>query len=236
VRIHALTTLTAGLLALLASPALAGTVKLTNPSDAGPVQVTFDEGSPTYGTAYGTVNGVTFGTDQLFADLDFSDPSAGIPYNGFANLFPSGGTVGSNFVIDYLSDTQLDSTDIRSRQITIDLGAEYTTVGFHFMALPIGDFDVDLFDGSTRLTGVGEFQFGTTLDGNQMPILGFAGLRNTDGFDKVQITLLQDQYFAMNDLRFGAVIVPLPPAAYLGAGLLLGIGILRRMRRRRASL
>ncbi len=226
-----LITLAAGLLAAVATPASAGTIKLTNAPDAGPVQVTFDEGSLTYGTAFDTINGAT--PSGLYADLDFSNPSAGIPYNGFANFF-GGGTVAANFVIPFQTtgETSLLPAQIQARTITIQLAANAQQVGFDFIAQPNDAFTVELLSGGTAIGG-SAFTFATQLDTTGAPLVGFAGLRNLGGFDGVKITLLQDQFFAMNDLRFGVAVVPLPPAAFTGLGLLAALGIAYRLRRRR---
>ena len=57
-------------------------------------------------------------------------------------------------------------------------------------------------------------------------------------FDRVEISITGNGNgaFLMDDLSFEAVAVPLPPAAYMGLGLLAGIALLRRRRRRQLAL
>lgn len=222
-------TLTAAALVLAASPALADSIKLTDPAAVGAVQVTFDEGNPDVRTSYSTVYGVDFGTDQLFADREYTDPEG--QYNGFAGFF-GGGVVGANFYFDEGYPNWSD-VQIQTSQIDIDFGTTVTRVGFDFLTVPGDAFSVTLLSGGTAFGGFSDFV--TQEDGNLMPIVGFAGIRDDAGFDGIRITLSSGQAFAMNDLRLDVNVVPLPPAAYMGFGLLAGIGVLRRLRRRRSS-
>ena len=82
-RTSILTTLAIGLLAVSANPAWAGSIKLTNRSDAGPVQVTFDEVNDTVdpNAAFGTINDVSF--DTLYSDRETTGTDEAVTYNGF---------------------------------------------------------------------------------------------------------------------------------------------------------
>ena len=223
-------TLTAAALLLAASPALADSIKLSDPAAVGAVQVTFDEDDPSVRTPYSTVYGVDFGTDQLFADRYYEDSQGGT-YNGFAGLF-GGGVVGANF---YFADGYPNWSDVQvqTSQIDIDFGTTVTRVGFHYLTVPGDAFSVTLLSGGTAFGGFSDFV--TEEDDDLMPIVAFAGIGDDAGFDGIRITLNSGQAFAMNDLRLDVNVVPLPPAAYMGFGLLAGIGVLRRLRRRRAS-
>jgi len=69
-------------------------------------------------------------------------------------------------------------------------------------------------------------------------VRSFIGLSNTTAFNLVEVSVagVSVPTHAMNDLRFEALArsVPLPPAASMGLGLLVGIALLGRRRRRRA--
>lgn len=227
-------TLTAAALVLVASPALAGTIQFSTPGSAGPVRISFEGttlgSGDEIGTSYDSSLGVSF--SGLYADFDEGTSDWDGDYQGFAQYL-SGGTVASNFALANMTADEaygqlLETSPVATVDVLFDSSIQ--TVGFHYAALPDSDFSVELFQGSTSL---GAFQYAAPSDPTtRLPLSRFVGLSNDQGFDRVRISLADGQYFAMDDLRFGVAVVPLPPAAVMGLGMLVGLAVLRRRRRR----
>jgi len=220
-----LTTLTLGALAFLASPALAGDVTFEG--------LTALNAGDALGSS--SVSGIAF--SELYLDRDDGPADSG-SFHGFSQYFTASGNtaVASNFSLgistDVLGDTRYDSIagatvyDGPSFSFT---GGPVTTVSFDFIANFGTSVLVELVNGTTTV-GSGTF---TPTFAAGMPIVQQASLTNGAGFDSVQLTIsgASANYFAMDNVHYGIAVVPLPPAAFMGLGLLAGLGLLRRMRR-----
>jgi hypothetical protein len=202
------------LVTLSASPAVAGTIKIGAAFDSpGTTVVTFD-GLAQNADADTASALVDF--DGIFGDriltgafADGGTASAANFVNGGQNINP----FSFSFVGVAVNRVGWDAITNDGDEVTVSLWLD----------------GVDLFESETFTTshvggGLGEL---------------FIGIERTNGlFDEVRVDIgLNGGTGAhlMNDLRFDVVAVPLPPAAYMGLGLLAGIAILRR-RRRRAQL
>jgi len=198
------------LLALAASPALAGTITVIGVGD-------FD--SPTV---------VDF--DNLGQNEDASNASSSVTFVGvfgdklFSPAFAApGAATAANFVDG--------GQQINPFSFSFD-GFSVNRVGWQ-AGTNAGDVvTVSLFQG---LTSLGSLDF-TTPTGSGGSV-SFIGLESDMLFDRVSVAIAgQTGAHLMNDLQFDVVAVPLPPAAYMGLGLLAGLAVLRRRRRQLAAI
>ena len=239
---HFLATLAAGLVASAAAPALAGEITFEG--------LTLADGNPAVastselpaGNALGTILDVSF--SGLFADRDDGPTDSG-EYEGFAAYFPSD-TVAINLSLGIVSTPitgggsttrygQLaDVTDVNSAPC-FSFAAGQNSVSFDFIANFGTQLTVELWKYGEAAASASQ-TFDARFDAQSMPEINPVAMSSTQSFDRVQlrITGAEPHYFAMDNLRFGVAVVPLPPAAFMGLGLLAGVGIVRRLRRRSA--
>ncbi len=197
------------LLALAASPALAGTIGIGDFSGSETV-LDFDDPGAVAGNAVPATSGATF--NNLFYD------------DQLVFLFPTTPFVAANLT------NPTDETTILS-EFSIDFSSSMNRVGWDAVTNQGDNTRVTLFKGSDLVFDSGAIDTFSTAGFIGFEVLGV-------GFDRVVVNVETNVNgtHVMNDFRFEAIAVPLPPAAYMGLGLLAGIAILRRRRRELAAI
>lgn len=124
------------------------------------------------------------------------------------------------------------SNGIPTGTIVVTLPNRVTHFGYGFAVLAGGTLanatSMTVFNGGTS---IGSLSFGAAPD--PMFSGGFAGLRSTTGFDRVEMTFSGGPAFAFGNVRYGAV-----PEPMTWASMLLGfaaIGAMLRSRRARTA-